>query len=497
MATFKTCVQKQRMDGFYPVYIRVTHNRKQGYIKTSKVVDKKSVSKANEVRDVAVLKYCDDVIRGYNQRLNLQPIDQWTLKEVIAFLQTEETDASFSDYAKLHISRMINDGHERNAKNYQLAVAHLERYLGTTQVMFSYLTSAVLLRWIGTMSQLKRAKEMYPVCVRQIFKAALVELNDDERGICRIKFNPWLKVQIPKADRAEQRAISAEACREFFNRPLPESKMISSLPELGRDVAKLVLCLGGINTVDLFEMRKENYRNGVLCYNRAKTKHSRSDDAYMEMRIEPFIQSTFEKYLSEPDDEYLFTFHQRYCDSDSFCANVNNGIRKICKDMGMRKEDYYCVYTFRHTWGTIAQNDCDANLYEVAFGMNHSHGLKVTRGYVKLDYSPAWRLNAKVIDFVFFSNERSKQGKAKDVEEPEDKLFRLSKKMMVYGRAYFKGEVVAKLTDIGFGTVEAVITALAAKLPSTIPAKCEVQFRIKNCDSGREVVYERTKGKGF
>ena len=47
----------------------------------------------------------------------------------------------------------------------------------------------------------------------------------------------------------------------------------------------------------------------------------------------------------------------------------------------------YCVYTFRHTWGTIAQNDCDANLYEVAFGMNHSHGLKVTRGYVKIDYS--------------------------------------------------------------------------------------------------------------
>lgn len=497
MATFKTCVQKQRMDGFYPVYIRVTHNRKQGYIKTSKVVDKKSVSKANEVRDVAVLKYCDDVIRGYNQRLNMQPIDQWTLKEVIAFLQTEETDASFSDYAKLHISRMINDGHERNAKNYQLAVAHLERYLGTTQVMFSYLTSAVLLRWIGTMSQLKRAKEMYPVCVRQIFKAALVELNDDERGICRIKFNPWLKVQIPKADRAEQRAISAEACREFFNRPLPESKMISSLPELGRDVAKLVLCLGGINTVDLFEMRKENYRNGVLCYNRAKTKHSRSDDAYMEMRIEPFIQSTFEKYLSALDDEYLFTFHQRYCDSDSFCANVNNGIRKICKDMGMQKEDYYCVYTFRHTWGTIAQNDCDANLYEVAFGMNHSHGLSVTRGYVKIDFTPAWELNAKVIDFVFFSNAPSKQGRAKDIEQPEDKLFRLSKKKMVYARAYFKGEVIAELTDIGFSNVDEVIRALALKLRRDIPVGCEVQFRIKDVDGGKEVVYERSKGKGF
>lgn len=27
MATFKACVQKERKDGFYPVYIRVTHHR--------------------------------------------------------------------------------------------------------------------------------------------------------------------------------------------------------------------------------------------------------------------------------------------------------------------------------------------------------------------------------------------------------------------------------------------------------------------------------------
>lgn len=455
------------------------------------------MSKTNEVRDVAVLSYCDNLIKSYNQRLNEQPIAQWTLKEVLAFLQTEESDASFSDYAKVHIARMVNEGHERNSKNYKLAVAHLERYMGTTQIMFSYLTTAVLQRWIGTLSQKKRAKEMYPVCVRQIFKAALIELNDEERGVCRVKFNPWLKIQIPKSDTAEQRAISAEACREFFNRPLPESKMISSLPELGRDVAKLVLCLGGINTVDLFNMRKSDYRHGALCYKRAKTRHSRRDEAYIEMRVEPFIMSVFEKYLAPEGDEYLFNFHERYCDSDSFSANVNNGIKKICKDMGMQKEDYYCVYTFRHTWGTIAQNDCDANLYEVAFGMNHSHGLNVTRGYVKIDFTPAWELNAKVIDFVFFSNAPSKQGKAKDVEQPEDKLFRLSKKMMVYARAYFKGEVIAELTDIGFGTVDAVIGALVEKIRSDIPVGCEVQFRIRNVDSGREIVYERTKGKGF
>lgn len=62
------------------------------------------------------------------------------------------------------------------------------------------------------------------------------------------------------------------------------------------------------------------------------------------MRVEPFIQDTFNKYLSEEEDEILFTFHQRYGNTDSFNANVNIGIRKICMDMGMtNKEDFYCL----------------------------------------------------------------------------------------------------------------------------------------------------------
>ena len=80
---------------------------------------------------------------------------------------------------------------------------------------------------------------MYPTCIRQIFKKAIIELNDEERGILRIKYNPWLKIIIPKSDNTLKRAISAEACREFFNRPLPQSKMVSPLPELGRDIALL------------------------------------------------------------------------------------------------------------------------------------------------------------------------------------------------------------------------------------------------------------------
>ena len=38
MATFKAVVRKKRADGFYPVYIRIVHRSRMGYIKTDKLI---------------------------------------------------------------------------------------------------------------------------------------------------------------------------------------------------------------------------------------------------------------------------------------------------------------------------------------------------------------------------------------------------------------------------------------------------------------------------
>ena len=497
MANFKAVVRGERKDGFMQVYIRVTHRRAHGYIKTDKMVTKKELTKTGEIRDPFVVNWCSERILEFNERLNRKDIEKWSVAEVVEFLKTGDDDVCFSEYARRHIDRMIDRGQERNARNYKLALQHMERFYGTNRIMFGMLTSTQVCRWVESLEQTRRAKEMYPVCMRQVFRAAVNEFNDYDNGIIRIKTNPWGKVKIPQADRTEKIAISPEECRLFFAAPLPATRMIDPLPELGRDVAKMVLCLAGMNTVDLYELRKGDYRDGKICYKRAKTRRSRADDAYMEMRVEPIIKPLIEKYLAEADDPYLLNFHKRFSSSDSFSANVNTGIKQICRSMGIPREMWYCVYTFRHTWGTVAQNDCGATVAEVAFGMNHSHGHAVTRGYIKIDFTPAWVLNAKVIDFIFFSTAKSKQGMARGVEEPADKLFRLSPKVMVYARAYFRGEVLAEVSDIGFGTVDAVIGRLAGLLPDTIPTGCPVQFRIKNVDADREAVYERVKGKGF
>lgn len=493
MATFKACVKAKRRDGFYPVYIRVIHHKKVAYIPTDKMVNDKGLSKSCEIDDPYVMQFCTNRIVEYMEILNRVDTEHWTVKDITEYLKSGYNDICFSDYARKHIDRMIDKGEQRNARNYELALQHMERFAGTTRVMFSHLTSNFVNRWIESMEQTHRAKEMYPICMRQVFKAAQVEMNDYDNGIIRIKTNPWVKVKIPKADRTEKLAITPEACREFFSFPLPDSKMKYPLMELGRDVAMMVLCLAGINTVDLFNLRKEDYHGGIIHYQRAKTKKFRADGAYMEMRVPPILLPLFEKYANkDAADDHLFVFSQRHTTNDSFCANVNGGIRQICRAMGMTKDEDYSAYTFRHTWGTVAQNDCGASISEVAFAMNHSSGHKVTRGYIKIDFTPAWVLNEKVVDFIFFTDKPSVRERQE--EEPH---FRLSFRYQVHAEAYFQGKKLAELTDTGYNNVDEVIAKLASQLPDDIPPRSMVMFKVENMDKGQTVVYQRMKGKGF
>lgn len=497
MAILTVCVNKQRKrkDGCYSVYIRVAHNGKSVYIPTDKVVGGKGLSPSLEVIDPFVLKPLSSQIVTWLDALNRQDTSVWTARQVAEFLKNLNEDLLFSDYARKHIDRMIDRGQQRNAKNYQLALQHMERYFGTTQVKFSQLTSVNVNKWIATLSGTARAKEMYPVCIRQVFRAAIDELNDYDNGIIRVKTNPWGKVKIPASDRPNKKAITAEACRAFFAAPLPETKMIDPLPELGRDVAMMVLCLAGMNTVDIYNLRKQDYHGGVIHYCRAKTTKSRTDGAYIEMRVPDVIKPLFEKYRAGNHTDRLFRFCDHFSTSDSFGSNVNTGIKQICKSMGLPKEQWYCVYTFRHTWATTAQNDCGATLAEVGFAMNHSHRYTVTRGYVQIDFTPAWELNEKVIDFILFSDATSR---CMEKEQPEDDgLFRLSPKMLIRAAAFFQGKCLANFEDIGYSNIEEVTKALVAHFPADIPDRSMVQFKIVNCDNGKVYVYEHQKGKGF
>ena len=490
MATFKITVQKQRTDGYWPVYIRVIHHRDSALMKTDKMVDSKGIVKSTkEVKDPFVRKACDLLITDYIDRLNKVDTSTWSAQDVVKFLKEGTSDVCFSDYARQYQAKMIQEGHARNARTYELAYQNMELYAGTNKVMFSHITSTFINGWIKSLSTTARAKEQYPVCIRQIFKQALLDFNDYDTGLIRITTNPWPKVKIPKSDNPQHRAITMEECRAFFTAQLPESDRKFPLSELGRDVAMMILCLAGINTVDIFFLEKKNYHDGIICYERRKTREARADNAYFEIRVPNILQDIVQKYLDKTDSPYLFNFHKRLSSYDSFNANVNIGIRQICeKVLGMEHGKGYSGYTFRHTWATVAQNECGASLAEVDFGLNHAHKTRLARTYVKIDFTPAWILNEKVIEKIFFTEENSREHK----EEHDNHFERFSFKQLIKGTLYFRGRIISTVEDVGFNNVDDIIKVLMKDLPDTIPTRSLVQIRIENKDKQQTKDYTRS-----
>lgn len=483
MATLKAIVKSKMKNGMYNVYIRFTQNRQFSYMRTSWMVNDKGLSDdKKDIIDPYVIQQTSILIEKFYTMLNQIDTSKWTANELLTYVTDFGKDISFSDYARKHIDKLISRGQERTSRNYKWALRHMERFAETDNIMFSRMTSAFLNRWIESLSETNRCKEQYPVCIREVYKAALKEFNDEELGIIKIK-NPWGNVVIPRSDVPEKRAIPASMLRKFFNVVPDRSRFTNPLMEVGQDVALISFCMCGLNAVDIFNAKKEQYENGIFHYERQKTRMSRSDKGYFEVRVPEFLKPTFEKYLSKnARSPWLFNFHDRLSTSDSFSANVNIGIKQIWEKVDPNYKA--SLYAFRHSWATIAQNECGATLNEVDFGLNHSTN-KMAKVYVKVDYTPAWILNEKVIDFVFFTDKESKH------VEKEDKTFeRISKYNNIRAEAYVMGKKVCALEDTGFSNVDQIMDKLITLLPKKVN-NTRVQFKITNVDKELTQMYQR------
>ena len=482
MAILKATVRFKNKSGLYPVYIRFTQVNHVSYIKTSWLVNDKGLNRKKEIVDPFVIQQTSILIDEYYKQLNQIDTSNWTIQEIVKYLTDFNEDMSFSDYAMKHVQKMIQRGQERTSRNYKWALHHMERFAKTDNIKFSRLTSAFLNRWIESLSETNRCKEQYPVCMREVYKAAIRDFNDEELGIVKLK-NPWSKVKIPKSDVPQKRAIPASKLRAFFNVIPDRSRFTNPLMELGQDVALISFCLCGLNSVDIFNAKKDQYKNGIFHYERQKTRMTRSDKGYFEIRVPEFLKPTFNKYLSQdPSSPWLFNFHERLSTSDSFCANVNTGIRQIWEKVG---PDFKAsLYAFRHSWATIAQNECGASLNDVDFGLNHSIN-KMAKVYVKIDYTPAWILNEKVIDFIFFTDKESK-----DIEKVDRSFEKISKYNNVRAEAYVMGKKVCALEDTGFSNVDQIMDKLGTLLPKDMH-NVRVQFKITNIDKDLSQMYQR------
>ena len=387
MANFKAVTRTNKE--YNTVYIRITHGAgRVDYIKTNMSVHKSGIRKG-EITDHTVLANCALKIKSYVDKINQTNIDNWTVQELRKYLTSDLVDISFSDFARKYIEKMLVSGRKEPSVNYCSALKSIEKYYGK-KINFQEITSKELRNWIDSLSETKRAKELYPVLIKKMFEDGCMEFNDYDRNIIKIPNQPFRAVKIPKADIPKKRSIERDTIRKIF-----DYKTDTGREELAQDVSKMILSLAGINTVDLYNLKKESFTGGKICYNRKKTEKLRRDKAYVEIGVPNEILYLFEKYKGRKS---LFVFPERYSEERNFVRAVNTGLKSICEKIEILN---ITSYWFRHSWATIAQNHCGASTEMVAFCLNHSSAHRVTEGYIKKDFSPIDELNRKVLDYVF------------------------------------------------------------------------------------------------
>lgn len=400
MATFKVVIRGRRNDGFYPVYIRVSHKSDTSYIKTSFAVSERGLKRTYnkvgkekiEVSDVKVLRECMDYIAEYVTKLNNVDSDKMSVQEITNFLLAKNTEISFSDFANDYISEMINAGRESSTCNYKMAVKRLHEFLDKDNILFEDLTFSRLTNWIESMMDSPRKRNLYPSCIKTMYSAAILKFNDEDRDIIRIKKNPFARIKIPSTKPAAKKSLKIGEIRRFFSWDVQKNRN----EKISQDVCKLVFCLAGINTADLYDLPINALsEDGTLHYRRKKTRDKSLSGAYTEIKVPKIIQPLLEEYRGI---KRLFIFSENYRSSNIFADAIIRGCRKICKNAELKN---ITPYSFRHSWATIAINDCNASMDDVAFALNHSSAYKVTNIYIRPDYSRIDKLNRKVLGKIF------------------------------------------------------------------------------------------------
>jgi len=394
MLTFEPCIRSLKEDGYAKVYIRVIQNQKPAYISTSYVVSANQIS-GNKIKDFFVITEIAPIIKKYFDRLNKHDTENWTVKEVVEFLKVESEEISFTDFFKGFTNKMINAGRENPAQNYTCAINSLIRFCGKDKLNFSEITSKLINEWIESLKDTARAKNLYPLCISTVFSAGLLEYNDYDRDNIRIKNLPFMRVKIPKNNLAEKRAVNQRTLLKLFTADVSKAKLDVKTP-LAQDVAMLIFCLAGINVADLYYMDKTCRVGNKLYYIRHKVEAKRGKSAKMEISIPKCILPLFDKYKGA---NKLFSFSDQINTENNFLKAIDMGLKEVATIAKVKEN--ITTYTFRHSWATIAQNDCGASTELVGFALNHVSAHRITDGYIKKDFTPIDKLNTKVIDHVF------------------------------------------------------------------------------------------------
>lgn len=394
MATFKICVFKhqERRDGKYPISIRVTWKRQSAYIKTeyyaviAQINQRKGIF---ELKDTYIINKLNARIMEYERRKTElpQPIEYYSAKQLAEELQRSN---------KVELRQVIEKYRERCKPSRQLFVntvlTSLDDFTGGFPIMINDLSHSLLESYISFLAIPRKVRSGRNHS--RINRG--VKFPRKHIGVIQAAFNLYKRdnlnftMNFPKVAMAKEspahRVLSIDQLRDLYYTSFENEKL-----RIAKDIFFLSFFFIGINFIDLFNLGKA--KNGKIAYKRSKTKEKRSDEAYIEIEINEAAKFIIDKYSG---DSHLLYFCEKHT-FKNFQFWLNQKLRKIGEIKGYEKPLTY--YYARHTWATLARNECGYAKSDVAEALNHSNST-ITDTYIVRDFSRIDEMNKKVSALV-------------------------------------------------------------------------------------------------
>lgn len=332
---------------------------------------------------------------------------QWNTKQLTAIITDKETarveystEDIVSAYKRLPpcqtwfgfirdmAAKKEKTGRQGTAKTYRDALNSFIRFRQGEDMAPDALDKETIAQyeaWLRSCGLKRNSSSCYLRSLRTLYRKAVEMGLTTDKGIFRHVFTGFAKTA--------KRAIPLESVRNIRLLRLPSHSPLA----FARDMFILSIYLQGMAFVDLAYLRKSDIRNGVLQYNRKKTRQS------LSIGWEPSMQAIVEEYAHlTVGSPYLLpiitrtdgTERRQYEKAEH---NINRNLKKIGRMAGL------CIplttYVARHTWaGTMRDMGYDLSI--VSTGLGHEN-LKTTQIYLSsIDTMAVTKANKKMIDKI-------------------------------------------------------------------------------------------------
>lgn len=396
MATISIEYGKMKSDGSCSVMLRIRSAKTEKRLNIGVTLEKAEYKIypdgrrkiTNDNKYFLVQDLLSDYTKKFNAFIQKMIGYEITAEEIYSFLtKKSESDVkmiNFFNYADKWLARTDIKG----KKNYVCMLNDLARYNnGSRTLPFAYIDFSFLSGYSMSLKDRPRAQSLYLGELRHIYKQACLEYNTETE----IVLSPMLfdRFKVPKQRMVGQRALDVDTIRKFF---AYEPK--TARQTLAQDACMLSVCLMGTNSVDLYNATY--YKDGILAYERTKTKDRRNDRAYIEIAVHERIKTLFVKYKGK--SKHVFDFSERYGKHEDFNRAINIGLKEIASELGIEKLQFY---QFRHSVATIARNDLHYAKSDIDEMLNHVGDNRIADIYIKKDFSVINEINRKVINYIF------------------------------------------------------------------------------------------------